>query len=124
MKRGEPAPRFLFAACTAHMAQMLRRSPVRDALVVGKPAADPIVAMFALAAFVGGSEAAIRASLDAAPSTDIASDKDFPAFADFLKKHRGGNAYSTEMETIGRFQATCLAARSRSDLGAISERSA
>merc|ERR1719261_2137881 len=35
--------------------------------------------------------------------TDISRDPDFPKFEAFLKKFRGGAAYSTEIETIGRF---------------------
>jgi len=34
---------------------------------------------------------------------DIASHADFPKFEDFINTHRGGVGYSTEIETIGRF---------------------
>jgi len=34
---------------------------------------------------------------------DISSHHDFPKFADFIKTHRGGLGYSSEIETIGRF---------------------
>jgi C1A family cysteine protease len=47
---------------------------------------------------------AVQVSCQADPS-DIASDEDFPKFADFLQKYRGGMGYSTEAETIGRFSA-------------------
>jgi cathepsin F len=36
-------------------------------------------------------------------SQDIARDADFPKFQEFLQKHRGGMGYTTEAETIGRF---------------------
>merc|ERR1719499_738482 len=39
-----------------------------------------------------------------ASALDIASDKDFPAFKDFIAKHRGGVGYTSEIETIGRFE--------------------
>lgn len=34
---------------------------------------------------------------------DISSHPDFPKFADFINTHRGGQGYSSEIETIGRF---------------------
>merc|ERR1711865_1018897 len=36
---------------------------------------------------------------------DIAADTDFPAFESFIHTHRGGAGYTTEIETIGRFNA-------------------
>ena len=43
---------------------------------------------------------ALLAALD---PLDMHTDKDFPAFAKFIEKHRGGVGYSSEMETLGRF---------------------
>lgn len=45
--------------------------------------------------------AALAAAYDPA---DIASDPDFGAFHQFIAKHRGGNTYRDEIETLARFQ--------------------
>lgn len=37
--------------------------------------------------------------------TDIHKDAEFPAFKEFIEKHRGGVPYSSELETLGRFTA-------------------
>jgi len=45
----------------------------------------------------------LSAGASIATMSDVAIDPDYPAFARFLHAFRGGHAYSTEMEMIGRF---------------------
>jgi C1A family cysteine protease len=54
----------------------------------------------AAAIFLLGSGAA-----NAQADNDLASDPAFPQFQAFIEEHRGGASYSTEVETIGRFNA-------------------
>jgi len=57
-----------------------------------------IAMMKATAILLGFSQASAQFN-----PTDISSDPDYPKFEAFIRTHRGGAGYGTEIETIGRF---------------------
>ena len=63
-----------------------------------KPTKQFFIMKCAAAIFLLGSGAA-----SAQADNDVASDPFFPQFQAFLNEHRGGAAYTSEVETIGRF---------------------